>query len=73
MNACILNLLVSCYITLRYKLRQWLIIKSIQRLTSTLKSLPIKLEENQARILAIQKPESAAWLQALPSKFIGTL
>ena len=49
--------------------RQWNRI-AIARLIGNLK---IESDEDKARFLAVQRPESGAWLQALPSKSIGTL
>ena len=49
--------------------RQWSLITT-QRLVN---NLNFDRDEDRARYLAVQRPESGAWLHALPSKSIGTL
>lgn len=38
-----------------------------------LENLKFETDSDKARFLAVQRPESGAWLQALPSRSIGTL
>lgn len=49
------------------------IVGSFGIFSSKLHELRTEEKEEQARLLAIQRPESGAWLHSLPSKAIGTL